>query len=211
MCWCRRRDSNSHSFRHYPLKIACLPIPPRRLRLNCPATPEIFVAKILIPRQSLDSSSKNPGYRGSSSIFTKLFRRDLGSALSTCCRHFSSGGCRRTSCRRRCTRGRNGLRRSRCRHRGIFQHAACADRTGIADVSQGQSRYKKHGGQCRRRARQEVGTTRCTKQTARRATTKRRTHVSTLAVLNQDQANHAQCGQHLDRKNDAGKDVHIKT
>ncbi len=28
--WCRRRDSNSHSFRHYPLKIACLPIPPRR-------------------------------------------------------------------------------------------------------------------------------------------------------------------------------------
>jgi len=50
-----------------------------------------------------------------------------------------------------------------------------------------------------------------TKQTARRAATKRRTHVSTLAVLNQDQANHAQCGQHLDRKNDAGKDVHIKT
>src|SRR5690554_8057409 len=30
MSWCRRRDSNSHSFRHYPLKIACLPIPPRR-------------------------------------------------------------------------------------------------------------------------------------------------------------------------------------
>jgi hypothetical protein len=29
--WCRRRDSNSHDFRHYPLKIACLPIPPRRL------------------------------------------------------------------------------------------------------------------------------------------------------------------------------------
>jgi len=29
-CWCRRRDSNSHSFRHYPLKIACLPISPRR-------------------------------------------------------------------------------------------------------------------------------------------------------------------------------------
>jgi hypothetical protein len=28
--WCRRRDSNSHSFRHYPLKIACLPISPRR-------------------------------------------------------------------------------------------------------------------------------------------------------------------------------------
>src|SRR5664280_758764 len=30
MRWCRRRDSNSHSFRHYPLKIACLPISPRR-------------------------------------------------------------------------------------------------------------------------------------------------------------------------------------
>src|SRR5437870_6850177 len=32
--WCRRRDSNSHSFRHYPLKIACLPISPRRRTLK---------------------------------------------------------------------------------------------------------------------------------------------------------------------------------
>lgn len=30
MFWCRRRDSNSYSLRHYPLKIACLPISPRR-------------------------------------------------------------------------------------------------------------------------------------------------------------------------------------
>jgi hypothetical protein len=36
-------------------------------------------------------------------------------------------------------------------------------------------------------------------------------HVGTLAVLHQDQADHAQSGQHLDRENDAGKDVHIKT
>ncbi len=36
MIWCRRRDSNSHSFRHYPLKIACLPISPRRRFLLCP-------------------------------------------------------------------------------------------------------------------------------------------------------------------------------
>src|SRR6476620_11705216 len=37
LLWCRRRDSNSHSFRHYPLKIACLPISPRRqaLYFNC--------------------------------------------------------------------------------------------------------------------------------------------------------------------------------
>ena len=33
--WCRRRDSNSQSFRHYHLKIACLPISPRR-RFFCP-------------------------------------------------------------------------------------------------------------------------------------------------------------------------------
>src|SRR5690606_32072274 len=26
--WCPGRDSNPHSFRHYPLKIACLPVPP---------------------------------------------------------------------------------------------------------------------------------------------------------------------------------------
>jgi hypothetical protein len=32
LLWCRGRDSNSHSFRHYPLKIACLPISPPRLR-----------------------------------------------------------------------------------------------------------------------------------------------------------------------------------
>ena len=32
--WCRRRDSNSHSLRHYPLKIACLPISPRRLETS---------------------------------------------------------------------------------------------------------------------------------------------------------------------------------
>src|SRR5512138_1544666 len=28
--WCRRGDSNSHGFRHCPLKTACLPISPRR-------------------------------------------------------------------------------------------------------------------------------------------------------------------------------------
>ena len=28
--WCRRGDSNSHGFRHRPLKTACLPISPRR-------------------------------------------------------------------------------------------------------------------------------------------------------------------------------------
>src|SRR5690554_1880281 len=28
--WCRRPESNRHTLRHYPLKIACLPISPRR-------------------------------------------------------------------------------------------------------------------------------------------------------------------------------------
>ena len=35
--WCDRRDLNSYTLRHYPLKIACLPIPPRShkfLKLN---------------------------------------------------------------------------------------------------------------------------------------------------------------------------------
>lgn len=27
--WCERRDLNPHAVKHYPLKIACLPIPPR--------------------------------------------------------------------------------------------------------------------------------------------------------------------------------------
>lgn len=38
--WCPGRDSNPHSFRHYPLKIACLPISPpgpsaRRYGIRC--------------------------------------------------------------------------------------------------------------------------------------------------------------------------------
>ncbi len=39
--WCRRRDSNSHSFRHYHLKIACLPISPRRLHFCVQQVPDI--------------------------------------------------------------------------------------------------------------------------------------------------------------------------
>ncbi len=31
--WCRGRDSNPHSNCHYPLKIACLPVPPPRHEL----------------------------------------------------------------------------------------------------------------------------------------------------------------------------------
>ena len=30
--WCRGRDSNPHENSHYPLKIACLPVPPPRRR-----------------------------------------------------------------------------------------------------------------------------------------------------------------------------------
>ena len=29
--WCRRPESNRHRLPHHPLKMACLPIPPRRL------------------------------------------------------------------------------------------------------------------------------------------------------------------------------------
>ena len=36
-CWCLGRDSNSHGLRHYPLKIACLPISPPR---HCIRTPK---------------------------------------------------------------------------------------------------------------------------------------------------------------------------
>lgn len=43
--WCRRRDSNSHSFRHYPLKIACLPISPRRHLANFDQNPRILESR----------------------------------------------------------------------------------------------------------------------------------------------------------------------
>jgi hypothetical protein len=44
--WCPRRDSNSHDFRHYHLKVACLPIPPRgqRVRARSLASVSGFVA-----------------------------------------------------------------------------------------------------------------------------------------------------------------------
>jgi hypothetical protein len=39
-----------------------------------------------------------------------------------------------------------------------------------------------------------------TEQTARAAAAKRSTHIGTFAVLNEDQPNHAQSGQDLDRQ-----------
>lgn len=57
--WCRRRDSNSHSFRHYPLKIACLPISPRRLDQPNKANP---AGKSSILSRNLESGKAVPLY-----------------------------------------------------------------------------------------------------------------------------------------------------
>ena len=35
LIWCPRPDLNRHGFRHYPLKIACLPIPPLGQKFFC--------------------------------------------------------------------------------------------------------------------------------------------------------------------------------
>jgi hypothetical protein len=51
-CWCRRRDSNSHSLRHYPLKIACLPISPRRQQPSILPRFDPFVQRTIAPAQS---------------------------------------------------------------------------------------------------------------------------------------------------------------
>ena len=57
--WCRRRDSNSHSLRHYPLKIACLPISPRRLKLSILTCFDTFVQRTNCIKSSYLQSRTN--------------------------------------------------------------------------------------------------------------------------------------------------------
>ena len=184
--WCRRRDSNSHSFRHYPLKIACLPISPRRLgeetlsgtrlRLSAPARFPYCFKPCILPQSEafVQCTKKNLMLRGA--LKTQTVRRDRYIKLLG---HSGRGSCGRTSSRsrgRRCRcRGRN--RCDRAHH--TRRHTALAG----ADQRQRQRGNEKHGSQHGRRTRQEVGRAGCAEQATRRTGAKGRPNVGALAVL----------------------------
>lgn len=164
VCWCRRRDSNSHSFRHYPLKIACLPISPRRLMsasgwheepeglFGFPDNPEFYSGKTRLSMNRL--------------LFRQLFCRDLRCARGRCRgRH---GG--RRSGRR--GRRRHGLHGGRSGCRGL-QHAADPGGADVAEIGQRERGREEHAGQHRRRARQEVRAAAGAEQAARAAAAER--------------------------------------
>src|ERR1035437_9412873 len=178
--WCRRRDSNSHSFRHYPLKIACLPISPRRqfssvqivaapCGFSFANTARFYPQIILLPEGNRQSHQQ-------------LFGWDLSCARSWLCR---------------C----NGSRNRRRYYDGSLKHAARAGyRTGGTKIGKQQGASEKQSGQHRRGPRKKIRTAAGAKQAAGAATAKSGTHVSTLAVLNQNQADHSHRCNHLDRK-----------
>ena len=152
--WCRRRDSNSHSFRHYPLKIACLPISPRRLETSIlPCLSSIFqCSNCAKPRKNTlfpnfsksvftttESGGRSPALADRSPPNTTppcvrlqevaAPQKLLGGRGCRCGRHVLRG-CRRSRgrCSRRRSRGRNGVAgagRHLVRRDGhVFHHAA---------------------------------------------------------------------------------------
>src|SRR5256885_220061 len=146
--------------------------------------------------------SEKPSDPEDRGLCSKLFRGDLGSAFST--------GSRRLACSRSrhfasSARGRRSRSRDGC---GTFQHAARADGTRIAQIGQRQRGHEEHRGQACRGARQEVGAAGGTEQAAGAAAAERGAHVGTLAVLNQDQADHAESRQHLNGEDHACECIH---
>mmetsp|Transcript_8053 Transcript_8053/g.15576 ORF Transcript_8053/g.15576 Transcript_8053/m.15576 type:complete len:205 (+) Transcript_8053:608-1222(+) len=196
MFWCRRRDSNSHSFRHYPLKIACLPISPRRLVLissdNCGGI-TCQTASHSIPK------------------FRCLRRRSEG---------FGRASVRRCRCRGRSRRRRDhGSTRDgggpRCgrrrRHNGCpVQHAVGAARrcTAVGQEGQAKGAAEEQRGGHGRAARQEVGTAGGAEQAARRPAAKRGPHVGPLAMLHQHQTDDRQGRQQLNDQHQIRKELH---
>ena len=201
MSWCRRRDSNSHSFRHYPLKIACLPIPPRRLRLISGHRHSLHCKGVSIQTIPRFYSEKHR-IKMFAGVLDKLFGRDLSSSLSPRSRHRSSARSLRRA-RRGSSRGRASAPCRSC-HGCTLKHATRACRARIAQIGQGQRCNKEHRGQHRRATRQEVGAASSAEQAARSAAAERSSHVGALAMLHKNQANHAQCRKHLNRENHAG-------
>ena len=61
--WCRWPESNRHAVKHYPLKIACLPIPPHRLYIfTLTEEDQIVLAQDL--QQDLQPKEVNLGLPG---------------------------------------------------------------------------------------------------------------------------------------------------
>ncbi len=183
--WCRRRDSNSHSFRHYPLKIACLPISPRRPCVSVGRQSSNQPAQI----RSLTARNSNLNARAFRAF--ALRDRSTRTISSASFRGYGSrAGCRRVrgrrsgwsrgSCRRwrdACT-ARNLCRAAgacvRRRNRRAVEHAAgrCSTRAVVGQEGQQQGAGKEHRGTHRRGTRKEIRTAGGTEETARGTTAK---------------------------------------
>ena len=85
--WCGRRDLNPHSLGHYPLKIACLPIPPLpRISFNLLANrsaestadpPLLLKRRHVIDAASKDTAGMSPSSWGSSDCLPIFLPRGL--------------------------------------------------------------------------------------------------------------------------------------
>src|SRR5690606_36786397 len=99
-------------------------------------------------------------------------------------------------------------------HHDAFEDTArtCWRLAQIAEVRQTQGTNQEHGSQNARGPRQEVGTTRSTKEAGRSRTTATEgsTSISALAMLHQDQSDHDQRRQDLHRQKNGQHYVHLQ-
>ena len=111
-----------------------------------------------------------------------------------------------SGCCRSCSR--NGYSGRLLSRRQIAQHAGTRRIAAVAVIRQHQGTYEKDGRQHSRCARQKGGVTRRTEQAARSAATESGSSRSAFALLHEDQADHDQGADNLNRQQNIEKYVH---
>ena len=233
--WCRRRDSNSHSFRHYPLKIACLPISPRRpiclllhsapalqktarhsasIKASCNCNRNSARGNGLLPIFILGQAHPCPTQkRRVTPCAQSLARRrrvtgDHGSGIAAGRRRRCAGS--RRCCASRRSRCRTGCRR--CSRGQSAQHAGRARGIGtVAVIGQYQRAGKKDGCQHGCCAREECGAARRAEQAAGCAAAECCASCGPFALLHEDQTDHDQGADDLNHQQDIEKYIHEKS
>ena len=212
--WCRRPDSNRHGLRHYPLKIACLPIPPLRLKLFS------FARRLCLVGRAVDGSCCLSSRRFRSAFCGRL-RFGCGSiynrpAFFNIC---LPGGFTFFFCVRCCRRGYRDIRCRRCLwHFGNIRQISHwrwrfhSRHILVSTLHQAGRFCPVHGIPGKRQCKHKpAGSEHCgsTAQKVRRTlrtedgrgctAAERSTGISAFTVLHQDHGNHPDRGQH---KND---------
>ena len=185
--WCRRRDSNSHGFRHRPLKTACLPIPPRRQ-----TNPPCAGVRSRQRRTLIATASRI-------SLFWYLLH---------------PAAIRRNWCRGGLFRGRYGLTRrlswnapgQRLRRSALLRYRRSAHHTFFIrfarqHVGESHARQEKYDSKNRSCATQKVCRAGGAEHTAGRASAKRSADISAFPVLQQHESDDAERGHHMKNQN----------